>query len=220
LTVCRRAVGRLSTGSDRSVLARMYAHLANVLANSGVGADSDELGRAVEESITIAHATGNPTTIAYAYFIAFATGATGPARMPEAAEVARAYAGEVDNRWVRTMVATVIALRGDAASDEAALTVAFDAAEDLHRTGWSTLAWFAMWDVIAGLFDLGRTKAAAMMLGGCESSGVSRMAGQRAPAELDEDSSTAAPYRHLGSQLRFDDLLAIAAGRRQLPLLP
>ena len=98
--------------------------------------------------------------------------------------------------------------------------MAFDAAEDFHRTGWPTHAWWAMWGVIAVLFDLGRTEVAAMVLGGCEASGVSRTAYQHVPADLEIDSSATASYRHLGGLLAFDDLLAIAAGRRPPPPLP
>ena len=89
-----------------------------------------------------------------------------------------------------------------------------------HSGGWTTHAWWVMWGVIPGLFDLGHTETAAMVLGGCESSGVSRMATQHVPAELEDDSLGTASFRRLGGQLAFDDLLVIAAGRRQLPLLP
>jgi hypothetical protein len=59
-----------------------------------------------------------------------------------------------------------------------------------------------------------------MVLGGCEASGVSRLTAQFVPADLESDSSATAPFRHLGGQLPFDDLVAYAADRRPLPLLP
>jgi hypothetical protein len=96
----------------------------------------------------------------------------------------------------------------------------FDAVEELHRTGWHVHAWSAMWSVIAVLFDLGHPETAAMVLGACESSGVTRVAGQDVPADLEDDAPKTAPFRHLGQHLPFDDLLAIAAGRQPLPLLP
>jgi predicted ATPase/class 3 adenylate cyclase len=220
VAVARRALPRLSTGTDRWNLAVMNANIAMARAIGGIGAGHDEFERAAEESLTLAYSLGDPTAIAYAY-LAFSAGVTEPARSRLAVESARAYASEVDNRWVLTMSATAIATGPHGAEpEEAALAMVFDAAEDLHRTGWPTHAWWAMWGVIAVLFDLGRTEAAAMVLGGCEVSGVSRLAYQQVPADLEIDSSAAASYRRLGRHLPFDDLVAIAAGRRPLPPLP
>lgn len=106
------------------------------------------------------------------------------------------------------------------ALDEAAVALALDAADDLHRTGWTAHAWCAMWGVIAGLSALNRAEAAALVLGGCEASGVARLAYQPVPPDLEDEASGTAAFRRLGRQIPFDDLLAIASGRRQLPLLP
>jgi predicted ATPase/DNA-binding CsgD family transcriptional regulator len=217
--IARRAVATLRTGTDRYTLALLLADLTIILGVGGIG-DSDEYKRAVEESLTVAYSTANPTAIAYAYFAASAQLNAEPARTRAALERARAYAGEVDNLFLLTMTATLIAMVPlGAQPDAVALAIVFDAIEDLHRTGWTTNAWFAMWGVIPGLFDLGHTEAAAMVLGGCESSGVSRAADHHVPSDLENESSATAPYRHFGRQLRFDDLVAIADGRRPLPLL-
>ena len=219
LAAARGALPRLEAGSDRWNLAVMHANIVNMLAISGT--HTPELQREVDASIRIAHSTGNPTAIAYAYLVdAMATSAADPTTSRAAVESARAYASEVDNRWELTMAATTIAMAPpDAQPDETALALALDAADDLHRTGWTIHAWCAMWGVIAGLSDAGRPEVAALLLGGCEASGVARLAYQQVPAELEDAASTMAPFRHLGGLLPFDDLLAIAAGRRSPPLL-
>jgi predicted ATPase/DNA-binding SARP family transcriptional activator len=221
LAVNRRAVSRLSTGGDRWTLAVVLGIVPIGLAVTGRGAGNDEFEQAAKEAITVAHSIGNPTAVAYAYYT-FALGLRPePPRALAALETARAYASEVHNRWLLTNSAFLVAVSVlDAELDEAALATLLDAAEDLHRTGWSAQAWATMWSAVASLFDLGRPDAAAMVLGGCESSGVSRLADQDVPGELDDDSSPTASYRQLGRHLPFDDLLAIAAGRRPLPLLP
>ena len=218
--VARRAVAHLAAGTEPLEPRHDDASLANILGFSGIGTGSEELERALEEGITLAHSVSNPTVIAYAYWVACSTATTDPARLRAAAEMARAYASEVDNRWLLTMAAAMIAAGPGTEPDDTAMAVAFDAAEDLHRTGWSTHAWWTMWGTIAGLFDLGHIEAAAMVLGGCESSGVSRMAFSQVPAQIEDDSLGTASFRRLGAQLAFDDLLAVAAGRRELPLLP
>jgi predicted ATPase/DNA-binding SARP family transcriptional activator len=221
LALARRTVAHLSTSTDRWILALMLANIVLGLALSGAGG-GDEFERAAQENITVAHAGGNPTMLAEAYWAyGLGLGATEPARALVALERARSYADEVENRWLRTIAVQTMALVPlEAEPDETALAMLFDAAEDLHRTGWPTHAWGAMWSVIAPLFYLGRAEAAAMVLGGCESSGVGRMAPQNVPEDLEDDSSPAASYRHLGAHLPFDDLLAIATGRQALPLLP
>jgi hypothetical protein len=151
---------------------------------------------------------------------ALATSTTDPAMCRVALEHARAYASEVDNHWVLTTAATTIAMAPLDALDEAAVALALEAADDLHRTGWTTHAWCAMWGVITGLWALNRAEAAALVLGGCKASGVARLAYQHVPADLEDDASATASFRRLGGHLSFDDLLAIASGRRQLPLLP
>jgi hypothetical protein len=220
VAVARRALVRLDVGTDDWNRTVMHANLANALGISGV--HTAELDRAVDASIGSALATGNPTAIAYAYLVhALATGTTDPATCRIALEHARAYASEVDNHWVLATAATAIAMAPpDAWPDEAAVALALDAADDLHRTGWTTHAWCAMWGVVAGLSAFGRAEAAALVLGGCEASGVARLAYQQVPAELDDESSETAPFRRLGARLPFDDLLAIATGRRPPPLLP
>ncbi len=223
VAAARRALPHLVASTDIWNLAIMNVNVANIL-GIGIGgnAGDDEFERAVEESISLAHATGNPSAIAYAYLVdAFGTAVTDPARARAAAESARAHASEVDNRWVLTTAATTIALAPPGADpDEAALAQAFDAADDLQRTGWATHAWSAMWGVIAGLFGLDRRDVAALVLGGCEASGVARLAYQQVPAELEEAGSATEPFRRLGRHLPLEDVLAIAAGRRALPPLP
>jgi hypothetical protein len=221
LAVNRRAVSRLSTGTDRWTFAVMLANVPIGLAVSGRAAGDDEFERAAEQAITVAHSLGNPTATALAYYT-FGLGlGTDPARALAALEASRAYASAVDNRWLLTQAAFLIAVAALRAElDEAALAMVFAAAEDLHRTGWTVHAWAAMWSVIAGLFDLGRPEAAAMVLGGCESSGVIRLDDQDVPADLEDESAKTAAFRHLGRHLFFDDLVAIATGRRPLPLLP
>jgi predicted ATPase/DNA-binding SARP family transcriptional activator len=222
LALARRTVLRLTTGTDRWNLAVMHANVVIGLGNPATAVARDEFERAAEENITVAHSIGNPTAIAEAYWaFGMGIGATQPARALVALERARAYAIEVDNRWLRTMIATIVAMVPlTAEPDEAALAMLFDAAEDLHRTGWPTHPWSSMWSAVAALFYLGRPEAAAVVLGGCEASGLARNVAQHIPADLEIDSSPTASYRHLGRYLPFDDLLAIAAGRRALPLLP
>jgi predicted ATPase/class 3 adenylate cyclase len=220
LAVARNALFHLDATSDRWNLAVMYGNVANVLGISG--ADGEEFERAVEASISIAHSVANPTAIAYGYLVdALGTGVTDPDRARRALESARAYASEVDNRWVQATAATTIAMAPlGAEPDDAALGLAFDAAEELHRTGWPTHAWCAMWGVIAGLSRLGRLEAASLVLGACEASGVARLAYQHVPSELEDDAAPTAAFRRLGRYLPFDDLLLIATGRRPLPPLP
>jgi hypothetical protein len=219
LALARRALPRPGSGADRWNLAVMQASVVMVLGISGKGAGNDEFEQAAEESIALAHSIANPTALGYAYS-AFGTGATESARRVLSERV-RSYANEVDNRWLLTMAAVAVATTPPlAAPDDAALATVFDAAEDLHRTGWPTHAWCAMWGVIDGLFDLGHTEASAMVVGACQSSGVSPLGYQRVPPELESDSPRTASFRHLGAELPFDDLVAVVAGRRPLPLLP
>jgi predicted ATPase/class 3 adenylate cyclase len=219
MTVARQALTRLDVGVDDWNRAVMHANLANALGISGT--HTAELEHEVDTSIGLAFATGNPTAIAYAYLVhALATSTTDPAMCRVALEHARAYASEVDNHWVLTTAATTIAMAPLDALDEAAVALALEAADDLHRTGWTTHAWCAMWGVITGLWALNRAEAAALVLGGCKASGVARLAYQHVPADLEDDASATASFRRLGGHLSFDDLLAIASGRRQLPLLP
>jgi hypothetical protein len=222
LATARRAVLRLGTGSDRWTLALMHANVVTGLAISGTGTLNDELERSAQEAVTVAHSVGNPTIIAQAYWASgVGLGATDPALARAALESARAYASEVDNRWVLNVTALIVAtVPLHAEADEADLAMLIDAADDLHRTGWPAHAWNAMWGAIGVLFGLGRMEAAAVVLGGCEASGVSSFARQEVPADLEDDSSPTASFRHLGRHLAFDDLVAIAAGRRPLPMVP
>jgi predicted ATPase len=221
LTLARRTVAQLSTGTDRWNLSLMHANIVLGLALSGAGA-GEEFEGAAQENITVAHASGNPTMLAEAYWAyGLGLGATEPARALVALESARAYASAVDNRWVLAHAALVVALVSlEVELDEAALATVFDVAQDLHRTGWPNQAWAAMWGVIGPLFHLGRSEVAAMVLGGCESSGLGWLADQHLPADLDDDSQKTAAFQHLGRNLPFDDIVAIATGRRPLPLLP
>jgi hypothetical protein len=222
LALARRTVAHLNGGTDRWNLALMHTNIVLGLANATTQAGRDEFERAAQECITVARSTGNPTAIAEAYFaVGLGLGIPEPQRALRALERAPEYANEVDNHWVRTMTATIVAMVPlEVEPDQTALAMLLDAAADLHHTGWPTHAWASMWSVIAPLFFLGRAETAAMLLGGCESSGVSRSTAQRVPADLEDASSPVAPYRHLGAHLPFDDLLAIAAGRQALPLLP
>jgi predicted ATPase len=220
MSVARRALVNLDLGNDRWNRVIMHANLANALAISG--ARTGELDEEVDASIHLAHGIGNPSAIAYAYLVhALATSTTDPLTCRTALEHARAYGSEVDNHWVVTSAATTIAMTPlETAADEVALRMALDAADDLQRTGWTTHAWCAMWGVIAGLFTSGRPAEAALVLGSCEASGVAQLAYQHVPDALIADMPELARYRRLGRQLHFDDVLAIATGQRQPPLLP
>jgi hypothetical protein len=216
----RGALVHLAHGSDRWNLAVMRSNLAMALAIGG--AFTAELDRELTSAIGVAHSSGNPSAIAYADVVhAIATSAGDPAAARAALESARAYASEVDNTWVLSTAATTIASSPpDASPDVDAVALALAAADDLHRTGWGTHAWCALWGVVAGVFDLGRREVAAIVLGGCEASGVVRLSYQHVPAELEADGTTLARWRSLGAHLTLDDVLAIATGRREPPLAP
>ena len=97
------------------------------------------------------------------------------------------------------------------------MSFALEAADELHRTGWTTHAWCALWGVIEPLFGLGHRDTAALLLGGCESSGVARLAYQHIPDQLESvvdlpEGQHLATLRTLGSHLSLSDLLAIASG--------
>src|SRR5262249_32457464 len=101
LAVARRALPRLRAGTDPWNLALILSNVTMILGLGEIATiGSDEYERAVDESIAVAYSTGNPTAIAYAYFATLAASATDPERTRVALEGVRAYASEVDNRWM------------------------------------------------------------------------------------------------------------------------
>jgi predicted ATPase/class 3 adenylate cyclase len=183
-----------------------------------------EAGAIAAQTLQLATKTGNPTAIAAgtaAY--AGAISATDPAAAAALLEHSRAMAAKVRNQWLITISANTMQMTEATGSTGAdALLTLVEAADELHRTGWATHAWWALWSAPARLHRLGRREEGALVLGGCEASGIARLSFQVLPGELELLVASDSPddlqvLRSLGAGLTLPDLLRIIRGQQPIP---
>jgi hypothetical protein len=147
-----------------------------------------------------------------------------PAAVADLLDRSRALASEVRNHWVLGMVAFALGhARANSGDRAGGLTAFLDTADVLHRSGWSTHAWQAMWLATGLLHRLGRLQEAALFLGACQASGIPRLAPETVPPEpeaLTDDGGDLdlASQCALGARLTLPDLIRIATGQRPVPV--
>ena len=188
------------------------------------GGPPEDIAREIDAARLLNDVTGNPTLSIILYYTqATQYSEIDPPVALHLIELMRAMATSVRNQFFRANssqgLAVVLATAG---KSEDALAAGLDAADELQRTGWHFYAWSTAWSCIEPLYRLGRIDEAAVLLGGCETSGVGRLPQQLLPDELDALSSDNGDprlrqLRSVGRQLPLADLLRTAAGLNDLP---
>ena len=176
-------------------------------------------------AVRLSAATANPTVVAYS--LAIESLSFMSSDLPAAAERldrSRDLATRVRNDWLLNVIIGLFAadLSAAAGRTEDALVEYLDAAATAHRTGWTVHAWALAWSAVAMLVQLGRDDVAAVFVGACEASGVTRSPQQVLPPPVDaliEGNGE----RHLrqmyaaGANLKLPDLIRVATGEQDLP---
>jgi hypothetical protein len=177
------------------------------------GLDSALAFEALSRAIGLGKAAGSPTVLGYAQFTeATLLTLSEPDRAREMLELAHVNAERVRNRWLLLSATYLLAHPALNRWDEIGLAGALEAARTLHEAGWAPHAWTALRSGIPILFNLGRRDEAALLLGGCDASGVVLFAYEEIPEELDTLSSETGDVelrnqRHIGAQLSLSQLL-------------
>jgi len=217
-----RALESLAAGPDRFNEALTAASRALTLIMGGASTEAID---ASEESARLAIATGNPSAIAYALGIRAAALASSDAAVAAVLlERARVEAAVVRNQWELVQTSTAAFGAGTAGRSADDLSLCLEAVDDLQRTGWTVHAWVLAWGATVQLFELGRRDEAALLLGACEASGVTKIATQVLPSELEAVASGHGDPRlttraAVGAQMPLPELIRIAAGQQPLPPL-
>jgi hypothetical protein len=217
--VARLSLERLAPRKDVYLESYMLSCLGMSLSVGGL--DSAQAFQALSRAIGLGKAAGSPTLLGYAQLTeASLLIPSGPGRARDLLESAYVNAERVRNRWLLLSATYLLAHPALNRFDESGLAGALEATRTLHEAGWAPHAWTALRSAIPILFHLGRREEAALLLGGCDASGVVLFAFEEIPEELDMLSGETGDVelrnqRRVGAKLSLPQLLDLVRAGSQ-----